>query len=77
MQGKFDTKTVNRDMNYSYPTTMYEKEIEPRHEKTNVLVSDLVLHNSSCTAREDGWRLEISDLESRGIVLSMQRKQKR
>ena len=27
MQGKYDTKIVNRDMNYSYPTTMYEKEI--------------------------------------------------
>ena len=44
---------------------------EPCHEKTNVLVSDLVRHKPGCTATEDGWRLEISDLESRGIVLSM------
>ena len=44
---------------------------EPRHEKTNILVSDLVRHKPGCTAAEDGYRLEISDLESRGIVLSM------
>ena len=41
------------------------------HEKTNVLVSDLVRHKPGCTATEDGWRLEISDLGSRGIVLSV------
>ena len=41
---------------------------EPRHEKTNVLVSDLVRHKPGCTASEDGKRLEISNLESRGIV---------
>ena len=50
---------------------------EPRHEKTNVLVSDLVRHKPGCTATEDGKRLEISGLERRGIVLSMQRKQRR
>ena len=44
---------------------------EPRHGKTNVLVSDLVRHKPGCTATEDGQRLEISDLERRGIVLSM------
>ena len=27
---------------------------EPRHEKTNILVSDLVGHKPGCTAREDG-----------------------
>ena len=27
---------------------------EPRHEKTNVLVSDLVQHKPGCTATEDG-----------------------
>ena len=27
---------------------------EPRHEKTNVLVSDLVRHRQGCTATEDG-----------------------
>ena len=50
--------------------------IEPRHEKTNVLVSDLVQHKPGCTATEDGSRLEISDLESRGILLPMKRKQR-
>ena len=34
-------------------------------------VSDLVRHKPGCTATEDGWRLEISDLDSRGIVLSV------
>ena len=34
---------------------------EPRHEKTNVLVSDQVRHKLGCTATEDDWRLEISD----------------
>ena len=43
---------------------------EPRHEKTNVLVSDLVRHKPGCSSTEDGLRLEISDLESRKIVLS-------
>ena len=27
---------------------------EPRHEKTNVLVSDLVRHKPGCTVTEDG-----------------------
>ena len=44
---------------------------EPRHEKTNILVSDLVRHKPGCTATEDGWRLEILGLKSRGTVLSM------
>ena len=34
-------------------------------------VSDQVRHKPGCTATEDGYRLEISDLGSRGIVLSM------
>ena len=32
---------------------------------------DLVRHKLGCKTKEDGLRLEISDLESRGIVLSM------
>ena len=47
-----------------------QTEYEPRREKTNILVSDLVRHKPGCTATEDGQRLEISDLESRGIILS-------
>ena len=34
-------------------------------------VSDEVRHKPSCTAIEDGYRLEISDLGRRGIVLSV------
>ena len=30
------------------------KTFEPRYEKTNILVSDLVLHKLGCTAAEDG-----------------------
>ena len=44
---------------------------ELHHEKTNVPVSNLVRHKPGCTATEDGQRLEISDFESRGILLSM------
>ena len=39
--------------------------------------SDLVRHKPGCTATEDGYRLEISDLGSRGIVVSVKRKQRR
>ena len=46
------------------------KIFEPCHEKTNVLAFDLVQHKPGCTTTEDVWRLEISDLESKGIVLS-------
>ena len=44
---------------------------EPVHEKTNNLGSDLVRHKPACTITEDGKRLAILDLESRGIVLSV------
>ena len=40
-------------------------------------VSDQVRHKPVCTVIEDAWRLEISDLGSRGIVLSVERKQRR
>ena len=44
---------------------------EPRCEKTGLGVSDEVRHKPGCTVTEDGERLEISDLGSRGIVLSV------
>ena len=34
-------------------------------------VSNQVRHKPGCAATEDGWRLGISDLDRRGIVLSM------
>ena len=34
-------------------------------------VSDHVQHKPGCAVTEDGVRLEISDVASRGIVLSM------
>ena len=48
--------------------------IELRHEKTNILVSDQVRHKPGHTTTEDGKRLEISDLESRWIVLCSENK---
>ena len=44
---------------------------EPVNEKTNNLGSDQVRHKPGCTVTEDGLRLEILDLESKGIVLSV------
>ena len=44
---------------------------EPRSEKTNILVSDQVPRKPGCAVTEEGYRLEISDLESRGIVVSV------
>ena len=54
-----------------FMTNLDERIFEPRREKTNVLVSDQVRHKPGCTATEDGYMLEISDLGSRGIVLSV------
>ena len=45
--------------------------MEPRCEKTGLRGFDKVRHKPGCTATEDGWRLGISDLGSRGIVLSV------
>ena len=42
--------------------------IEPPRGKTNNVVSKQVRHKPACTSTEDGLRLEILDLESRGIV---------
>ena len=40
---------------------------EPRCEKTCLRVSDQVRHKPVCTATEDGQRLEISDVGSKGL----------
>ena len=42
---------------------------EPRHDKTSNVVFEQVQHKWSCTSTEDGQRLEILDLESRGGVV--------
>ena len=44
---------------------------QPCHEKNCHRVSDQVRHKLGCTTTDDDYRLEISDLGSRGIVLSM------
>ena len=41
---------------------------EPRHEKTYNVVSEQVQHKLSSTMTENGYMLEILDLESREIV---------
>ena len=43
---------------------------ELNHEKTNNVVSKLVRHKPSCRSTEDCYRLEILDLESRGVIVS-------
>ena len=50
---------------------------EPVCEKTNKLGFDQVRHKPGCSVTDNGKRLEILDLESRGIVLSVSRKQRR
>ena len=42
---------------------------EPPHAKTNSVVSEQVRHKLSCTSTEDGYKLDISDLRRRGILL--------
>ena len=54
----------------SYVPILHKISFEPRHKKTNVLVSDPARHKPGCTATEDSQRLEISDLESRGILVA-------
>ena len=49
---------------------MTEKD-EPSHEKTNNVGFEHVQHKLVCTDTEDGLQLEILNLESRGIVLSV------
>ena len=43
--------------------------IEPPRGKTNNVVSEQVPHKPTCTCTEAGYKLEISDLRSRGSVL--------
>ena len=61
---RHDWKVVNWDVK-----SQHKQANEPCHEKTNVLVSDLVRHKPGCTATEDGLRLEISDLEGRSYYI--------
>ena len=48
------TSVVFCSAGYQLPFATYDSIIEPRHEKTNILVSDLVRHKPGCTATEDG-----------------------
>ena len=50
---------------------------EPVPEKSNSVGSDQVRHKPGCTVTEDGKRLKILELESRAIVLSVKRTQRR
>ena len=50
---------------------------EPPRGKTNNVVSHQVRHKLACTSTEKSYKLEISDLSRRGIVLSELRKQRR
>ena len=59
------------NMDFMMNTVFLYALFEPRCEKTGFGVSDQVPHKLGCTTTEDSYRLEISDLESRGIVLSV------
>ena len=59
------------DMRRSYNVITEETSQSLVVRKPVVGVSDQVPHKPGCTATEDGKRLEISDLGSRGIVLSV------
>ena len=45
---------ISGDAQVQYYYTCTPIRYEPRHEKTNILVSDRVRHNPGCTAIEDG-----------------------
>ena len=47
------------------------KSFEPPRGKTNNVVSEQVPHKPTCTSTEKSYKLEISDLSRRGIVLSV------
>ena len=48
-----------------------EKRNEPRYEKTGLRSFRPGQTKPVCIAIDDGWRLEISDLDRRGIVQTM------
>ena len=77
-----DTEYWSRsNIRHEYNTSIFA--METMHEHVIILkmslvlrkpvfgVSDHVWHKPGCTATEDGYKLEISDLGRRGIVLSM------
>ena len=53
-----------------FSTRLYMKQ-EHVLRKPVIGVSDQIRHKPGCTTAEDGWRIEIPDLRSRGIVLSV------
>ena len=62
---------------YSKPIFVkYHNILETRHKKNRFSRgSDMDQYKRGFTATGDGRKLEISDLESRGIMLSVERKQ--
>ena len=55
-------KQVNKTDNINYCFSKnHDSTNEPRHEKTNNVVSEQLGHKPSCTSTEDGYRLEILD----------------
>ena len=59
-------RKVRHDISLYTPISQYE----PSRGKTNNVVSEQVRHKLACTSTEKSWKLEISDLSRRGIVLS-------
>ena len=60
-----------------YSTQIYQQHLSLVTRKPVFRVCDQVRHKPVCAATEARQRLEISDVETRGIILSRQRKQRR
>ena len=69
MSGTFLSWRFGQGIFHSSSYADLRRAFEPRHEKTNCVVSEQVRHKPVCAVTEDAWRLEILDLESRGIKL--------
>ena len=70
-------KNLLRNRHADFQETWYVASGTPAYHNLSLVVrkpvfgvSDQVRHKPGCTASEDDKKLEISDLESRGIVLS-------
>ena len=71
LRPKYQGSQTRNDHVVEFREDWVSKKDEPERDKTNGFGSDQVRHKPGYTVTEDGNRLEILDLESRGIVLSV------
>ena len=65
---KFTIFITNMSVGSKYTEELLKINKSP-HEKTNNVVSERVRHKPTCSASRDCYKLEILDLDSRGIEL--------